>query len=377
MPWKEVSLMSQRYEFIQLALTESANISQLCLRFGISRKTAYKWINRFKNKGKSGLENLSSRPHHSPSQTQAKMVQAALNIRDKHPAWGGRKVKARLEHLGNKDVPSASTLTSIFKREDRIKQEQDSLQQTKPYIRFEHPQPNDLWQMDFKGHFKTLNQPCYPLTILDDHSRFNLCLAACSNERFLTVKQQLTHVFRNYGLPYRMTMDNGAPWGHDGADSFTQLTAWLIRLGIRVSHSRPYHPQTQGKDERFHRSFKAEVLAYQTFKDLKHCQRHFDDWRNVYNLERPHEALKMHPPVTRYQPSQRSFPEVLAPIEYGPADQVRQVYNGGFISFKNKEFRIGRAFVGSPVAIRETSEDGSFNVFFCSTKVKTINLNTT
>ena len=144
---------------------------------------------------------------------------------------------------------------------------------------------------------------CHPFTLLDDHSRFNLGLQACANERGETVQDRLTHVFRRYGLPQAMLMDNGAPWGNDSAQPFTPLTVWLMHLGISVHHSRPYHPQTLGKLERFHRSLKSELLAGTSFTDLEHCQRAFDTWRDFYNLERPHHALQLDTPVSRYLPS--------------------------------------------------------------------------
>ncbi len=371
MPWKEVSTMSQRYEFVQLALLESANISQLCQRYHISRKTGYKWIRRFKKGKQEGLKDISRCPHHSPNRTSKAMSSAALQIRDQHPAWGGRKIKARLEALGYKHIPSPSTLTAILHRSDRI--HPDPNKQIIPYKRFEHEHPNDLWQMDFKGHFSTQSQRCHPLTILDDHSRFNLCLAACLNEQTLTVQQKLTHTFQTYGLPDRMTMDNGSPWGHDGEHAFTPLTVWLIRLGIKVSHSRPYHPQTQGKDERFHRTLKAEVIAYNNFKNIHHCQTHFNHWRDIYNLERPHEALGMKPPISRYQVSSRSFPNTLPPIEYGPSDILRKVHCG-YISYKHQRYRVGRAFNGYPIALRFTDKDGILEIYFCHKKIKQIDL---
>lgn len=372
MPWKEVSTMSQRYEFIQLASSETANMSELCRRYGISRKTGYKWMRRFYDDGREGLTDLSRRPRSSPCQTPEPMVEAALKMRDQHPAWGGRKVKARLEALGHQNVPSPSTLTAIFHRENRM--QHDENKQAKPYIRFEHEAPNDLWQMDFKGDFPIQQARCYPLTILDDHSRFNVCLRACLNQQSTTVQEALTATFRIYGLPYRMTMDNGSPWGSDTDHSYTSLTLWLIRLGIGVSHSRPYHPQTQGKDERFHRTLKAEVLNYTSFRDWHHCETKFDQWRNIYNLERPHEALDMKTPASRYEPSARSFPETLPPIEYGPNDIVRKAYEPGFFSYKGKSYKIGRAFRGHPIALRYTEQDGVLDVYFCQHKVKQISL---
>jgi transposase InsO family protein len=228
--------------------------------------------------------------------------------------------------------------------------------------------------MDFKGHFEAGNSRCHPLTILDDHSRYALELAACADERKDTVKARLTDVFRCYGMPERMTMDNGAPWGGEADYPYTILTAWLIRLGVRVSHSRPYHPQTQGKDERFHRTLNVEVIKHAAFRDLAHCQRRFDQWRPIYNLERPHEALGMKPPVSRYQPSPRLFPETLPAIEYAPGDIVRKVHDKGEIQYRGYVFRVGKAFYGYPVALRHTSQDGLLDVYFCQQRIAQINL---
>lgn len=372
MPWKEMSLMSQRREFIVLALQEGANIRQLCRRFGISRKTGYKWIWRYRRMGETGLQDKSKRPHRSPRQTSSKMELAVLALRDKHVAWGGRKIHNRLLRLGIENPPSGSTITAILRRHDRIDPSESGKHAA--WQRFEHEEPNRLWQMDFKGHFAMEKGRCHPLTALDDHSRFNLCLQACENERGDTVEKKLSDVFRVYGLPETLLMDNGAPWGSYEDRGLTRLAVWLIRLGVRVCHGRPYHPQTQGKEERFHRTLKAEALGQRVFRDLAHCQKRFDEWRMVYNLERPHESLGMKTPAERYRPSSRSFPESLPAIEYGPDDIVRKCQGKGEISFKNKIFKIGKGFSGYPLALRPTTEDGTMDVFFCHQKVAHINL---
>src|SRR6185369_2315689 len=338
MPWQEVSALSLKYEFVTFAQQEGCNISQLCKSYNISRKTGYKLLNRFNELGAEGLLDLSRRPHHSPLKSPETVEAAIVALREKHPAWGGRKLKSRLETLGHEGVPAASTITEILRRKGLLDPE-ESLKHT-AFISFEHPEPNDLWQMDFKGHFATRQGRCHPLTVLDDHSRFSITLKACADEKTGTVQSALINSFRRYGLPRRMTMDNGSPWGNDQFNDLTPLTAWLIRLGIRVSHSRPYHPQTQGKDERFHRTLKAEAITGQEFDDLLHCQRTFDQFRETYNLERPHESLGMKAPVTRYRPSERSYPETLPAIEYGPDDQVRKVQSEGEVTFKGKLFRV-------------------------------------
>jgi len=370
--WRADTIMSQRSEFIMLALQEGVNFSELCRRFNISRKTGYKFLNRYIENGYNGLIDHSKRPKHSPYVTPPEIKQSILLLRDKHPAWGGRKLKRRLEDIGHANVPSPSTITEILKRNNRISN--DESEKHKAWHRFQAEKPNDLWQMDFKGYFRARDGRCHPLTVLDDHSRYSLCIGACRNERRNTVKQHLTDVFRKYGLPYSILTDNGNPWGSKSSTKFTKLSVWLMRLGIKIKHSRPYHPQTMGKDERFHRTLKAEVLNYCRDKSINQCQKIFEMWRNVYNSERPHEALEMETPVSCYQVSNRQYLEKIADVEYGPDDQIRKVYGHGKISYKNKPFRVGKAFSGQYVAIRPMNVDGKFGVYFCNQKIGHIDL---
>jgi transposase InsO family protein len=298
---------------------------------------------------------------------------AVVEVREQHPAWGGRKIKAHLKRKGHSQLPSASTITEILRRNNKIDAE-EALKH-KPYQRFEMEQPNQLWQMDFKGYFALEEGGyCHPLTVLDDHSRFLLGLKACPNETSQTVQEQLSGIFRCYGLPERMLMDNGSPWGDDVDSPNTILTAWLIRLGVQISHGHPYHPQTQGKDERLHRTLIDELLSRYTLTSLPHCQVHFDQWRDVYNYERPHEALDMQSPISRYQPSSRPFPEVLPPILYDTGDIIRKVDDSGKISFRNRSFRVGKAFRYNPVALRPSQRDGDYDVIYCYQKVAQISL---
>jgi transposase InsO family protein len=365
--------MSQRREFVMLASAEDINLSQLCDRFGISRKTGYKWLSRFRANA-TGLADLSRRPHHSPWRTRAVIEAQVLKLRRQHPAWGGRKLRARLIALGLSDVPAASTITAILHRHQLIAPEESLRPQS--FQRFEHPQPNDLWQMDFKGHFATAAGRCYPLTVLDDHSRFALELRACPNERGETVKQALTNVFRRYGLPWRMTMDNGSPWGRymDHRSRWTRFTVWLLRLGVRVSHSRPFHPQTQGKDERFHRTIAVELLRDFAWRDLRDCQKSFENWRHQYNCQRPHEALQLQVPASRYRVSVRPFPEHLPAIEYPSDSLVRRVQKSGVIYWHHKPYFVGEAFWGLDVALRPTTTDHHYDVYFCQQHITTLDL---
>jgi transposase InsO family protein len=229
--------------------------------------------------------------------------------------------------------------------------------------------------MDFKGHFPLLQGRCHPLTVLDDHSRFNLVLQACANEQRQTVQRHLQTCFERYGRPRRLQTDNGPPWGCSGQGPLTQLGVWLIRLGIRLSPSRPLHPQSNGKEERFHRSLKAEVLSERVFADLTDVQSALDRWRAIYNQERPHEGIGMQTPGERYRASERTFPAHLPPIEYGPEDSVRKVSQGGSISFRGQEIQVSKAWVGFPIALRpQPQKDGCFDLFFCHHKFDSIDL---
>jgi transposase InsO family protein len=372
MPWMESSTMSLRAEFVRLAQNQEANVRDLCRRFGISAKTGYKWLDRFKAGGDEALADRPRRPHQSPGRTSIQLEQLVCNLRGRHPAWGGRKIHARLLALGHRELPSPSTISDILRRNGLLLGEQSAKHTA--FRRFEHPHPNDMWQMDFMGHFATDCCRCHALTVLDDCSRFCLGVRACSDEKTTTVQEQLRAMFRRYGLPRRILSDNGAPWGSIADSGYTIFSAWLIQLGICISHGRPCHPQTQGKDERFHRTLRAEAIGSRRFADLPDVQRCFDPWREIYNLERPHEALEMKTPASCYVASPRVFPETLPAIEYAAGDQVRSVCKDGYFSFRGSRYKISQAFIGQKIAIRPAQEDGIMKVYFCQQQVARIDL---
>ena len=377
MPFREVSVKEQKREFVTLAMTNGANMRELCRRFEISRTTGYKWLERFQREGLRGLEERSRRPKVSPRRTPAEMTAKVLAVRaQSNNVWGGRKIKWVLGAQGEVAVPAASTITEILRRHGKLT-EAALAQQLGPWQRFERNSPNELWQMDFKGHFAIHNGRCHPLTVLDDHSRYNLVLAACANEQGQTVRGRLEQAFTRYGLPLAMLMDGGPPWSDPDGDPYTRFSVWLMRLGIRVVRGRPRHPQTQGKEERFHRTLKAELLSGRSFGNLGECQRAFDKWRSRYNHERPHEALGMTTPGKRYRPSSRSFPKLLPPIEYATGDQVRKVDSDGFISFKNRPWRVSKALRGESIAVRPTSEDGVYAIHYCAHRIAVLDLRRT
>ncbi len=372
MPWKTVSVMSLRQEFLELMKKESVNVSELCRRYQISRKTGYKWRRRFDLDGMLGLADRSRRPHHIVFQVPPCTEDEVIRLRKDHPAWGARKIRKKLQQANIPTIPACSTITRVLHRHGLINPEDAGGRQD--WQRFESPVPNDLWQMDFKGPVKTLAGPGHPLTILDDFSRFNLCLRALPNQRTAGVQEAMTATFRQYGLPNIMLVDNGGPWGSDPEHPYTPLTVWLMRLQVRVTHSRPYHPETLGKDERFHRTLKKELLSRSQWQDLAHLQNAFNPWRHVYNFERPHDALGLEVPGTRYQPSLRSFPESLPPIEYSEGTWVRKVQQEGEFSFQGRTFRVSKAFRGYPIGVQPTSVDGKFDVLFTHYKISHIDL---
>jgi len=372
MCWKECDAVSERREFVLLAGVEGSNMAALCRRFGISRKTGYKWVSRYRAGGELGLGDRSRKPHRFRFATPAAMEERVLSVRKEHPSWGGRKIAARLQDLRVCGVPVASTITAILHRHGQIGLEESA--KRKAFVRFERAEPNELWQMDFKGEFRMTNgQWCYPLTVLDDHSRYSLVLAACGDQQRSTVQRHLVEAFRRYGLPRSMLMDNGPPWGTPcrlGGPSV--FSVWLMDLDVAVLHGRPYHPQTQGKEERFHRTLKLEVLQGRTFDSPQHAQASFTPWRQVYNCERPHEAVGLKTPSTRYRTSPREYPEQLAPFEYASSFAVRQVSAEGRLVFQGVVHRVGKAFGRRQIGLRPTERDGQWAVYYRTFRIGTI-----
>jgi len=374
MPWREVSVMNERHEFVRLAMQEGANRRELCRRFGISPDVGYKWLRRWEA-GDRELADLSRRPHVTPKRSEATTEARVLLVRDKHPAWGARKIAQCLKRDGAAS-PAPSTVHQILCRNGRVKPTENA--PPNPGHRFEKEAPNLLWQMDFKGHMPLANGTnCHPLTMVDDHSRYALCLKACANEQRLTVQDHLTATFRRYGLPDAFYTDNGSPWGDTSGVRWTGLKVWLLKLGVRVIHARPRHPQARGKNERFHRTLKDEVFAMRRFRTLREVQQALDAWRTVYNLERPHEALGMDVPVSRYRPSSRPMPDRLPRVEYDSGEITRTVSSTRhYISFKGRMWKVPQAFARERLAIRPLTREGLYGIYFASWQVASIDLTT-
>jgi putative transposase len=285
MPRQEVSIVEQRREFVRLAMLEGANRRELCRRFGIHPDTGYKWLRRW-TAGEEALVDRSRRPQASPNRCSAAIEALVLGVRDAHPAWGARRIARCLERAGV-TPPAVSTVHAILDRHGRVVAPPGG---SKAWQCFEKDAPNLLWQMDFKGWIGLgEGARCHPLTVVDDHSCYVPCLAACADERGPMVRSHLETTFRRYGLPDAIFVDNGNPWGAPSGESWTRLGVWLLKLGIELLHSRPYHPQSRGKNERFHRTLKAEVFALARFRSLLEVQHALDRWREVYNFERPRQ----------------------------------------------------------------------------------------
>lgn len=374
MPWREVSRMDQRREFVRLALQEGANRRELCRRFGIHPKTAYKWLERWEA-GEHGLQDRSRRPHTTPLRTSADVEAKIIAVRDAHPAWGARKIARILQREGA-SCPAVSTVHAILSRHGRVAHLPGG---SPARERFEKEAPNLLWQMDFKGWIRLGDgTTCHPLTVIDDHSRYVPCLKACANQKRVTVQAHLTSTFERYGLPNAMFVDNGSPWSDSSGKHWTRLRVWLLKLGVELIYSRPFHPQSRGKNERFHRSLHDEVFALRHFHNCPEVQQAFDAWRDIYNFVRPHQGIEFRVPAERYRPSSRPLPPSLPQIEYDTAEVVRIVpTTKDYISFKGRFWKVPEAFRGERVAIRQTGPDGHYGIFFASHQIGTIDLTAT
>lgn len=363
MPWERKTVMDQRKEFILEASAEDANISQLCAKYCISRKTGYKWINR----AESGLPlcDQSRRPHQQPSKTAIELEQKIIQMRLNHPAWGGKTIRAALESAGVEGLPSAKTCSNILKRNGLV-DPAESKKHT-AFQRFEKEHCNEMWQTDFKGDFLLGNGiRCYPLTILDDHSRFSIRIEPKTSAS--GVVDSFILAFQEFGLPNSVLSDNGAQFAgaHRGLSRFERF---LMDLDILPIHGRPIHPQTQGKIERFHRTLKQEALRV-TPANMEEAKARLENWRWIYNEVRPHHALGMKTPVSVYQSSTRPYYE---PKEYLYDEGARliKVNNWGYLRFGPIQVYLSEAMADTYVEIR-CGENDTFSVLYRNYEIASI-----
>lgn len=337
MPWQEKRVKMLREEFITRSLEADRNLSALCEEFGISRKTGYKWIKRYLEDG--SLEDRSRRPERLSSRTEEKTEKLILEVRQERPRWGAKKIQIYLQNKGY-STPCVRTVNNILKRNGMIAPE-DSLAR-RPFRRFERDQNNELWQADFKGDFQMADgNRCYPLTILDDHSRYSLLIEPKPNQR--DVLGGFIQTFREYGLPECVLTDNGPVFaGFKGG--YSQFERSLMDQDILPIHGRVHHPQTQGKIERFHRSLKNEVLYLRNILDLEDAAKVLGNWQHIYNFERPHEALKNRCPAEVYIASPRKYLEKVPHYEYGSQYRLHRINNWGYLRFAHFQIFISETF---------------------------------
>lgn len=327
MPWRELGVKDQRISLVARALGGRETMTDLCQEYGVSRPTGYLWVKRFQEAGSfQALEEKSRRPHRSPNRTAEELEQKVVEARKKY-GWGAPKLKVM---LGQGLNLSESTIHRILKRKGLVEKK---VGQEAATGRFERSKPNQLWQMDFKGEYVG-EQVCYPLSILDDCSRFSLGVFALSATSYEQVSAPLQQVFSTYGVPEAMLMDHGVPWwGTATASGMTRLSVDLMEQGIRLCFSGYCHPQTQGKVERFHSTL-AQAVSHRggPRKKLASWQKLFDEIREEYNHVRPHEALEMDVPARSYQASQQPYNPKPAPWTYPDRMYPVKVRSNGSIS---------------------------------------------
>lgn len=345
MPWLETDVRDQRIRFVIAASHPTANVTATCRAFGISRKTGYKWLERA-TASVSALADHSRRPHRSPTRTSDPITRRVIELRQAY-GWGGEKLVPFLAADGI--TLAARTIDRIIAREGLTRP--DVAPAAAPQ-RFTHAAPNDLWQMDAKGHYPLgAGHRCHPLSIVDDHSRFAVGLYALPTLHGARVRTALIDCFERYGLPVTMLMDHGTPWwGTRNEAGLSTLSVFLLKQGIRLQHGRIRHPQTQGKVERFHRTLGERLRWWGVPTDLRGFTRAFTEFRAEYNDIRPHEALGQEPPALHFQRSPRAYVAVPRPWDYPPGSEVHRVDQNAMISYQGRRFFIAEALIGEPVA---------------------------
>jgi len=368
--------MELKREFVLAATGPGANVAQLCRDFGISRNNGYKWIRRFKAEGKAGLQERSRRPRKT-CETSGEVVLRLIELRREYPRWGPKKLRALLITGGYRGaLPSTKTITRILDRagEERVRKPRRRLRLVlREREDLDVSGPNDVWTVDFKGWWRTRNGKRFePLTIRDAFSRYVLCLQMLSSMGAMAVKPAFQRLFETHGLPKVIRVDNGAPFACTSAPAgLSRLSAWWTSLGIRVSFSRPAHPQDNGSHERMHADMANEMEADPAGSPNAQ-QRIADSWRQEFNNVRPHEAIEMKTPADLYRRSSRKYQGVRAP-SYPPKYAVRRVTRVGCVRFDDKSVFVSESIGGFEVGVRKTRQ-GRLSVQFYDLDLGTFNL---
>jgi len=356
MPWKETCAMDERMRFVVAAREEGAVMSRVCAEFGISRKTGYKLLSRYEAEGVDGLKERSRAPHHHGRSREAELVDDVLSLRE-HYGWGAKKLRYKLSELRpDIEVPAASTIGGWLAKRDLTSKRPRRPRCTPSSQPFAvADEPNAVWATDFKGWFRTGDGArCDPLTVSDTMSRYLLCCQAVARPDYPHVRAVFEALFCEYGLPWAIRSDNGPPFASTAVGGLSALSVWWIKLDIRPERIEPAKPQQNGRHERMHRTLD-EDTANPPAANVKEQQTRFDGFRQVYNNERPHEALGFQYPAGLYRPSSRPYPCALREPEYGQDCTVRRVRSNGEIKWRGERIFVSQALVGEPVGIEETA----------------------
>lgn len=366
MPWKVTQPVNERMRFV-VRLENGERMTDLCQEYGISRKTGYKFWERFKERGPAGLADESRAPKRVPRRTAAEIEQLIVKTRKARPNWGGRTIKAVLERRQPGLVlPAPTTIGDILKRHGLVtssKRRREAGEPKRGPLTVPEA-PNQVWAVDYKGQFRLGNgRYCYPLTATDVHSRFVLAVQALEGTDEEGARQCFEEIFREHGLPQIIRSDNGSPFASTGLAGLTRLSAWWLRLGIAHQRIQPAHPEQNGQHERMHRTLKAETTRPAGKNPLQQQER-FDQFRREFNEVRPHQSLGMKTPADVHRPSERRLPEPLPELEYPLHDDVLVVGREGHIRLPRcRSVFLSKALAGQPVGLRE-QEDGRWLVTF-------------
>ena len=367
MPWQETNPVLERRHFIQDVRSGHWTMSELCLRYGVSRVTGYKWFDRYQQGGEAFLLDQSRAPRTSPRATAPELVKLILEESDRY-GWGARKVRKRLDsRYPRKPWPARSTIGDILQRNGRVRSRRRRTRWKHPGAApFTTTAPNQVWTVDFKGQFRMRNgRYCYPLTIVDHFSRYLLCLHGLYDIRAEAVKAQVHRLFRTHGLPDAIRSDNGAPFASTGIHGLTRLNVWWLQLGITHQRITPGHPQQNAAHERMHRELKRR-LPRPPAPNLNLQQRMFNGFRHTYNHLRPHEALADETPASFWKPSLRPYPTRIAPPDYPPHFECRRISNAGCFRLHSGQQFLSQALNGETIGL-EQIDDALWNIVYYDT----------
>lgn len=370
MPWQERSPMMEKMVFMRDFASGLYRLSELADQYGVSRKTAYKWLGRFTEEGEKGLEERSHAALDVANRTPSDVEECIVELRRQHRTWGPKKLLAVLaKRSALARLPSRSTVAEILKRRGLV----NAKVRRRREGHFERPvaepsSPNEIWGADFKGQFRTGDgRYCYPFTVSDLYSRYLICCDGYLTTDSDGVKKSLERAFREYGLPLAIRTDNGSPFASTGIGRLTRLAVWLLKLGIRRELIQPGRPTQNGRHERMHRTLKFEATQ-PSAENLKLQQAKFDAFQFEFNASRPHEALEMRTPATVYKPSPRLFPDRLLEPEYPGNFEVRRVSRNGGVRWKSQWLPVGHALIEENIGFEQIA-DGVWDVHFGGLRV--------